>query len=142
MHLKVKPADPEDPPSLVETPPVWVVTAPVPARRGELLAIRGFVRIPKSIEGSVDSLAVIDSIGGEGLAQRIGPTKGWQPFELYRIAERDGPVTITFALTGLGEAWIDDVTIKSVSRMPPATQPQVAPSAAISDPFRGFSAPR
>lgn len=141
LHLQVKPADPEDPPSLVETPPVWVVTAPVPVRRGELLAIRGFVRIPKAIEGSVDSLAVIDSIGGEALAERIGPTKGWQPFELYRVAQRDGPVTITFALTGLGEAWIDDVTIQSVSRTP-AAQTQPSPTAAVADPFRAFSGPR
>ena len=139
LHLKVQPADPEDPPALVETPPEMVVTAPVPVRRGELLVIRGFVRIPKAIDGSVDSLAVIDSIGGEGLAQRIGPTKGWQPFVLYRVAPSDGPVTVTFALTGLGEAWLDDVTIQSISRMPNA---QPAPAAAIADPFRGIAAPR
>ena len=51
-------------------------------------------------------------------------------FFLYRVAPSDGPVWITFALTGLGNAWIDDVTIQTISprtaapaRMPVLIQP-------------------
>jgi hypothetical protein len=119
LHLKVQLSDPEEIPGLVETAPVWVVTAPVPVRAGELLAIRGFVRVPTAITGSTDGLAVIDSIGGEALAERIGQTKNWTPFVLYRMAPRDGPLTVTFALTGFGEAWIDDVTIQAIGRAVP-----------------------
>jgi hypothetical protein len=45
------------------------------------------------------------------LADRIRVTDGWREFVLYRAASRDDHVTVTFALTGLGEAWLDDVTI-------------------------------
>jgi hypothetical protein len=53
----------------------------------------------------------MDSFGGEALAERIGETSAWQPFTLIRAAPRAGPLSVTIALTGLGEAWIDDVTI-------------------------------
>ena len=67
-----------------------------------------------TITGSVDGLMIIDSFGQESLAQRIGQTEGWQEFTLYRIAPHSGHLSVTFALTGLGEARIDDVTIESV----------------------------
>ncbi len=116
LRLQVAPATPGDAASLVETPPVWITTPPLPARRGELLAIRAFVRVPKPITGSVDGLLVFDSIGGEPLAERIGKTDGWKQLVLYRVAPQDGPVTVTFALTGIGDAWIDDVTVEPMSR--------------------------
>ena len=116
LHLKVALSDPEETPGLVETAPVWVVTAPVPVRAGELMAIRGFVRVPTAITGSADGLAIIDSIGGEALAERVPQSKNWLPFVLYRLAPRDGPLTVTFALSGFGEAWIDDVTIQGIGR--------------------------
>ena len=58
---------------------------------------------------------ILDSIGGEALAERALKTPGWREVVLYRIAAQDGPVWITFALTGLGDAWIDDVTIQTIS---------------------------
>ena len=57
---------------------------------------------------------IAESIGGEALAYRTGVTDGWQHFTLYRVATRSGPITLTIALTGLGEAWIDDLTIRTV----------------------------
>jgi hypothetical protein len=45
------------------------------------------------------------------LAQRIGESTAWREFTLYRAAPRDGNVTVTFALSGMGEAWLDEVTV-------------------------------
>ena len=114
LHLQVRPANKLEPPALVETPPVWVTTAPVAARRGQIVAMRGWIRVPTPITGSVDGLMILDSIGGEALAERALKTPGWREFVLYRIAAHDGPIWITFALTGLGDAWIDDVTIQTM----------------------------
>ena len=125
LHLQVKPANPLEPPTLVETPPVWVTTAPVAARRGEIIVMRGWIRVPTPITGSVDGLMILDSIGGEALAERALKTPGWRELVLYRIAAQDGPVWLTFALTGLGDAWIDDVTIQKIG--PPAANQIPAP---------------
>jgi len=76
--------------------------------------IEGRIYIPHAITGSVDGLLIAESIGGEALAYRTGATDGWQHFTLYRVATRSGPISLTIALTGLGEAWIDDVTIRTV----------------------------
>ena len=59
---------------------------------------------------------IIDSLGGEPLAERIGETSGWRQFALYRAAPSSGNLTVTFALTGLGEVCIDDVSVRVVRR--------------------------
>ena len=94
---------------------------------------------------------IIDSIGGEALAERIGPTPGWKnvdrqrqglkplpvkpdkqdqdpaddwkEFSIYRVAPQDGPLSVTFALCGLGEVWLDDVAIQPVERGAPLPLP-------------------
>ena len=68
------------------------------------------------VTGSVDNLLVIDSLGGERLAERIVPGDGWRNFVMYRAAARADNVTVTFALTGVGEAWIDNVSIQTIRR--------------------------
>lgn len=126
LHLKALAEDPKQKPQVVETPPMWVSSAPLLVEPGTLVEISGFVRVPKAIEGSVDGLMILDSITGDALAERIRLTRGWQPFTLYRAAPESGNLTITFALTGLGEASIDDVTIQTIDRgtlgLPQATR--------------------
>ena len=58
--------------------------------------------------------ALLHSIYGYGacLAERVRHTSGWRQFTLYRVAPEAGPVTVTFVLTGFGEAAIDDVSIE------------------------------
>jgi len=115
VRLRASPLDPRRPPALVESPPVWITSAPVAIEAGELLRIHGRIRVPNEITGSVDRLMIVDSLGGPSLAARIGRTEGWQEFTLYRAAPQSGQMTVTFALTGLGEAWIDDVTVRKVA---------------------------
>jgi hypothetical protein len=101
--------------TLIETPPVWVVSAPVQFGGDTAVRIRGRVRIAKPITGSVDGLEIIDSLGGPALATRIGHAPEWQEFTLYRFATQLDQITVTFALTGIGEAWIDSVAVEPMS---------------------------
>jgi hypothetical protein len=108
--------EPGKPPAQIESPPLWITSPPVAVQAGELLRIQGWVHVPRPITGSVDGLLIVDSLGGEALAGRIDKTPRWQQFTLYRVAPQAGPVTVTFALTGIGEAWLDDVTIQGMGK--------------------------
>lgn len=112
LRLGVAAADPQKPPAAIEQPPVLFVSPAVQVEAGQLVCIHGWVRVPKAITGSADGLMVVDSLSGESLADRIGRTPGWRQFALYRAAPRSGVMYVTFALSGLGEAWLDDVEIQ------------------------------
>ena len=112
LRLAARTAEGENPEVLVESPPSWITSPAVTTQGGELVRIHGWVRVPKPITGSVDGLLIIDSLSGEPLAERIGKTAGWEEFTLYRVATEQGQITITFALSGIGEVWLDDVTIQ------------------------------
>jgi hypothetical protein len=114
LQLRVWPADSQAAVPVVETPPVWITTAGVPIEAGQLLRIRGWIDVPAPIAGSVDGLMIFDSLAGPALAERIGQTRGWQEFSLYRVAPQSDVVSITFALTGIGTARIDDVAIEPI----------------------------
>ena len=112
LCLSVRAEDPASPPAVVETSPVWITSPALPVEAGQLVCIQGWVQVPAAVTGSVDGLLIIDSLGGEALAQRIGQTDGWQQFALYRLAPESGRMSVTFALSGLGEVWLDDVSVR------------------------------
>jgi hypothetical protein len=114
LRMEVQPRDRSKAAVLLETAPLWVTSPAVPVSRGMIVSIRGRIRVPAAVRGSVDGLMIIDSLGGEALAERFGQTGGWEEFVLYRAAPSDGQLRLTFALTGFGEAMIDDVTIRPV----------------------------
>jgi hypothetical protein len=116
LRLRAIADDPQQKPSIVETPPMWITTAPARVEPGELVEIRGFVRVMQAITGSVDGLMILDSITGDALAERIRVAADWQEFVLYRAVPESGNLTITFALTGLGEVWLDDLSIQAIDR--------------------------
>jgi hypothetical protein len=116
LHLQARSAKPEAAPTVIESPPLEIRTAPVRVGPGDIVRIHGQVRIPTAISGSVDGLMIVDSLGGEALAERMGQTNGWREFVLYRAARQAGEVSLDFKLTGLGEAWIDDVSVSFVHR--------------------------
>ncbi len=63
------------------------------------------------------------------MADRFHHTTGWQPFSLLRVAPEDGSVQLTFALMGLGEAMIDNISIQKQIRYPiNASSIQLSPS--------------
>lgn len=103
-----------EPPELLESPPVWIVSPRLPIQPGQVVRIHGWVNIPEPITASVDGLMIVDSLGGPALAERIGKTGGWREFTLYRGAGEGDTLHLAFVLTGLGEAWLDDVTVEYV----------------------------
>ncbi len=122
LLLQAAPAVAGKVPGAVETPPVWITSAPVDVEAGDLVQIDAWVRIDTPIAASTDGLVIFDSQSGEPLAMRISQTKGWRQLTLYRAATQQGPLTLTFALAGLGQAAIDDVTIQIVHRTLPGWQ--------------------
>jgi hypothetical protein len=142
LRLTAAAPDPAAPPVVVETPPVWVTTPPVAVPGGTLVEISASVRVPETITGSVDGLLVFDSLGGPALAERVARTPGWRRLVLHRIAPADGggePLVVTFALTGLGSAEIDEVSIRALEPGAGGGTPATAVSAAT--PGRGFPSP-
>ncbi|MEN6448940.1 MAG: hypothetical protein ABFC96_00475 [Thermoguttaceae bacterium] len=115
LRLAVASLDPKNPPAAIEAPPVLFTSPAVQAAAGQIVCIHGWVRAPRPITASADGLMIIDSISGEALADRIGQTKDWRQFAMYRVAPQAGPVSVTFALSGVGEAWLDDVEIELIA---------------------------
>jgi hypothetical protein len=105
-------------PDALERPPVWVTSSPVPVRQGQLVRIRGSVNVPRRIAASGEGLLVFDSVGGPELGDRVRLTQGWREFTLYRAVPETGELTVTFALTGLGEASIDDLAVQLLDSEP------------------------
>ncbi|MBW8885575.1 MAG: hypothetical protein JF612_12565 [Planctomycetia bacterium] len=111
LRLQAAAADVKRAPEAMERPPVWVTSSPVPVRQGQLVRIQGWINVPRRLTASSDGLLVFDSLGGSDLGDRIRLTQGWRAFTLYRAVPQTGDLTVTFALTGLGEASIDDVAV-------------------------------
>jgi hypothetical protein len=120
--------DPDTTASSLLSAPVWISSPSVAVQAGDVLRIHGWINIPAPLKHQGDGLVIYDSITGTVLADRFHHTAGWQSFTLYRIADSDGKATVSFALMGLGEVNIDNISIqKQLSkRKPPAppTNPQ------------------
>jgi hypothetical protein len=136
LRISAYPADPDRAPPLVETPPAWITTPPVEVQRGSLVAIHGWINVPTAITGSVDGVLILDSLSGEPLAQRIGQTVGWREFTLWRAVPRSGPLVVTFALSGFGEAWLDDVSVHTMIFDGPEPARQAEATRLPGEPFR------
>ncbi|HEX4148675.1 MAG TPA: hypothetical protein VHY20_06795 [Pirellulales bacterium] len=125
LRMAAKAIDERAAAGLVETPPVWITSPAVQAGAGQWFRISGWVYVPEPITGSLDGLMIIDSLGGEPLAERLGEARQWRKFTMYRAAPRSGPLRVTMALTGFGEAWVDNVMIEPW--LPPGTPPETIP---------------
>ena len=105
---------------LVEATPLWIATPEIPVKGGQLVRIHGWVNVPQVIKGSHDGLTITESLGGVEMKERILMTKGWQEFTLYRGVDKNRTVQVTFALTGIGVAMVDEVTVRTVDLPPSA----------------------
>lgn len=144
LRIRAEAANPAEAPLVVETPPVWITTPPISPPSGKLLQIEARVWVPEPVKGSVDGLLVFDSIGGPSLAERVGVTPGWRRLVLYRVVPADAsgePFTVTFALTGLGEARIDDVSVRVLERGRGGIPGTVVSSTPPAAPGSAFPAP-
>jgi hypothetical protein len=96
------------------SPPLLISTAPVPLQPGQVVQIRGWVRVKKDTPSSPGVLTIYDSLGGEALAEVIDQTDTWQQWTMYRAAQLPSQLVVNFALTAPGQAWIDDVSVQYV----------------------------
>ncbi len=99
---------------MVESVPLWVGSPPIRVKTRQLVRIHGWVNVPQVIAGSEAGFRIVDSIGGESLAEAIPVTQGWQEFTLYRNAVNDSQLTVRFELTGIGQAMVDEVTVQVI----------------------------
>jgi len=91
--------------------PLRITSAPVAVKAGQIVRVHGWIKVPRRIGGDGDGLMIFDSLAGPELADRVLQTEGWREFSLYRTAMEEGDLVITFALTGAGEAWLDNVSV-------------------------------
>ena len=82
------------------------------ASTGTLVRVSFWVKVPVPVQAAADGLVVFDSAGGEPLGVRVRYQPNWKQYNLYRRVPADGKVSMTFALTGFGTAYIDDVKIE------------------------------
>ena len=99
---------------VLQATPVWITSAPVAVKSGQLVRIHGWANVPKVISRSHDGLMITESLGGENLAERIPVTDGWQEFTIYRGVPQDSDITVTLGLAGIGTAMVDEMTIRVV----------------------------
>lgn len=124
LELLVRETEPKSMPAVFETAPMWITSPPIPVRLGEVLCITFWANVPEPLQGTQDGLIAMDTIGGESLALRVGPTNGWQEFALYRIPPYTGHTKLIFALGGGGRIWLDDIALTGVSYIAtPTTTP-------------------
>jgi hypothetical protein len=118
LRMQAWPADPKQAPQILDRPLVWITSSPVPVRQGQLVRIHGWSNVPRQIAASSEGLLVFDSISGSELGDRVRLTQGWHEFTLYRAVPQSGEMSVTFALTGLGEASLDDLSISLLEPEP------------------------
>ena len=99
---------------LIETVPLWVSSPPVRVKARQLVRIHGWVNIPQVIRGSEQGFRIVDSLGGETLAETMVSTEGWKEFTLYRNTAKDTQLTIDLQLTGIGQVMVDEVTVQII----------------------------
>jgi hypothetical protein len=133
LKIEVTPKDKEvPPPQALERTFVAVHSPGVRLPPGTLVRVSAWVKVPKSITGSVDGALLYDSAGGEPLGVRLtGPTPngGWKRYALYRRVPASGTLYVTMALSGLGAVYFDDVRVEPLVAAAPLPAPP-APSGA------------
>ncbi len=111
LRLVAAPETNTDPPSVVETPPITIVSPAVPVRAGQVLHVSGWVRVGSAIAGSVDGVTLRDNLTGMTGAWHWHERREWQRVEMLREAYQDGDFSLTIALHGLGDVQFDDLQI-------------------------------
>jgi hypothetical protein len=117
LMLKLAPKDPTLlPPLALERTFLAIHSPAVHLPPGTLVRISAWVRIPGGVAASPDGALLYDSAGGEPLAIRLTEASAaWKQYTMYRRVPPNGAVNVTLALTGLGEAYFDDVRIEPLT---------------------------
>jgi hypothetical protein len=102
---------------------------------GSLVRVSFWVKVPSQLRATADGLVVFDTAGGEPLGVRVMATGKWRQYHLYRRVPDHGKIAVTFALTGFGTAYIDDVRIEplvgTAAYCPPGVAQTEKPAEAV-----------
>ncbi|OWK47347.1 hypothetical protein [Fimbriiglobus ruber] len=125
------------PPLAVERTVLAVDSPPATFPPGTIVRISFWVKA--SIAASADGVVIFDTVGGEPLGVRVRGTAKWLQYHLYRRIPASGKIAMTFAQTGLGASYIDDVKIEP---MYPAASTVQAPAPTVLTPVGATSSRR
>jgi hypothetical protein len=111
LRLIAAPASGQDAPRIVTDRPVTVTSPRVDVHKGQLVIIKGWVRLAAPSLGTTDGVLLYDSLGGQSGALRWRTPFPWQQFSLIREVHESTALTLTMTLTGLGEVHFDDLEV-------------------------------
>ena len=72
----------------------------------ETVKISCLVNLPQPLKCTVDGLKISEVHSGDVLARGVTKTLGWQPIVMFRTADGEGKIQLSFELTGIGMAYI------------------------------------
>ena len=122
-------AKPGEQPQALERSFLAVDSPPAEFPPGTWVLVRFWAKLATPVAASADGALVYDSVGGEPLAVRLTQPGRWKQYHLYRQVPASGKISVTFALTGIGIAYFDDVAIEplipfgNTSARPPQPTP-------------------
>lgn len=99
-------------PLVLEDAQTEMISPPVEVRAGQVVRISGKVRLPIGVGGSVDGAMIWESMGGKSLAIRVTGAGDWRKFVLYRPVSQAGELRVHLAMTGMGAAQFDDLSVE------------------------------
>ncbi len=113
LRLVAAPETNTDPPNIVDTPPITIVSPAIPVRAGQILHISGLVRIGSPITGSLNGVTLSDSLTGLTGAWHWTEKREWQKekFEMLREVYQDGDFSLIITLHGIGDVQFDDLQV-------------------------------
>ncbi len=97
----------------LDAAPLVIRSAAVSVRNSQMFLVHGWIRVDSTLQNTENGVLIYDSVGGRPLAMQFGKTNGWQEFKLYRAVGESTNVRLTFELTGLGSAMLDEMTIRT-----------------------------
>jgi len=112
LRLSAGAANLRDVPRYINESLISVVSPSVPVERGDLVHVTGRVRVKTAPIRTLDGLKISDSVGGESLALSFRNAGEWEEFEMFRTPGEAMEFRIQCALHGLGEVWIDDLSVR------------------------------
>jgi hypothetical protein len=111
LRLAAAPAAGLDPPVSISERPVTVVSPPITVYKGQLVYISGWVKLEAPSLCNLEGAVFYDSLGGPATALRWRNKADWQFFDLAREVTETTELTLTMALSGLGDVRFDDLAI-------------------------------
>jgi hypothetical protein len=90
---------------------------------GTLVRVSAWIKLTQDVQGSADGVMFYDDACGEPLGVRLTKAAEWKQYHLYRIVPANGQISVTLALTGVGVAYFDNVTIEPMVPMDTGPSP-------------------